>query len=268
MEVHLRTHRRASGSHAWKLRIPMQMLPTLTQTLQTIKQEEQNAGSPGSHWLVETEYEGRQYFSSVQEIIDDINRGQLELGHSMVSFLLGYRPVDTYRLMVQFSPDANPRGRGRVGPGGAGQCRVGARWGPGGAAPPGPHPAPTRPPPGPTLPHLAPPGPVRTHPALPGPTRHCPAPPAPGRAGPGGRGGGGGPDGRGRGRVRTGPGRGRVGAGWGRVGAGWGPGSAGWGRVGGWGPGSAGGGGGGRGRAGPGGVKVKVKCSGDLRTPA
>ena len=99
----------------------MQLLPWLTQTLQTIKQEEQNAGSPGPYWLIETDYEGlyvlRQRYtehkddkiSSVQEIIDDINREQLELGRSIASFLRGYRLVDTYRLLVQFSLDADGR---------------------------------------------------------------------------------------------------------------------------------------------------------------
>ena len=63
-----------------------QLLPWLTQTLQTIKQEEQNAGSPEPYWSIGTDYEGlyvlRQRYtehhddkiSSVQEIIDDINR--------------------------------------------------------------------------------------------------------------------------------------------------------------------------------------------------
>ena len=36
----------------------MQLLPGLAQTLQTIKQEEHNAGSPGLYWLSETDYEG------------------------------------------------------------------------------------------------------------------------------------------------------------------------------------------------------------------
>ena len=79
-----------SGYHAWNLPIPMQLLPRLTQTLQTIKQEEQNARSPGPYWPIDTDYEGpyvlRQRYSkhkddkisSVEEIIDDINREQLE----------------------------------------------------------------------------------------------------------------------------------------------------------------------------------------------
>ena len=75
-----------SGSHTWKLRIPMQLLHRLQQNLQTIKQEEQNAGSPGPYWLVEADYESlyvlrQQYtenkedkISSVREIIDDLDR--------------------------------------------------------------------------------------------------------------------------------------------------------------------------------------------------
>ena len=38
-----------SGSHAWRLHLPMQLLPRLTQALQTIKQEEENAGNPGPY---------------------------------------------------------------------------------------------------------------------------------------------------------------------------------------------------------------------------
>ena len=84
--------------HAWKLRIPMQLLPRLTQTLQIIKQEAQHADSPGPYWLIETDYEGlyvpRQRYAehkedkifSVREIIDDINREQLELGRSLRPF--------------------------------------------------------------------------------------------------------------------------------------------------------------------------------------
>ena len=45
-----------SGSHAWRLHLPMQLLPRLTQALQTIKQEEENAGNPGPYWLTETDY--------------------------------------------------------------------------------------------------------------------------------------------------------------------------------------------------------------------
>ena len=45
-----------SGSHAWKLHLPMQLLRRLTQALQTIKQEDENAGNSGPYWL-ETDYE-------------------------------------------------------------------------------------------------------------------------------------------------------------------------------------------------------------------
>ena len=34
-----------SGSHAWRPHLPMQLLPRLAQALQTIKQEEENAGT-------------------------------------------------------------------------------------------------------------------------------------------------------------------------------------------------------------------------------
>ena len=61
------------GSHAWKLRIPMQLLPRLTQTLQTIKQEEQNAANPGPYLLIENDYEGlyvlRQPFTEHKDTI-------------------------------------------------------------------------------------------------------------------------------------------------------------------------------------------------------
>ena len=99
----------------------MQLLPRLTQALQTIKQEEENAGNPGPYWLAETDYESlyilrQQYMehkedriTSVQEILDDLDREQLELGRSIASFLKGFRPVDSYRLLVQFHPDADGR---------------------------------------------------------------------------------------------------------------------------------------------------------------
>ena len=84
----------------------MQLLPRLTQALQTIKQEEGNAGNPGPYWLTETDYESRyilrkQYTehkedrtTSVQKILDDLDGEQLELGRSIASFLNGFRPVD------------------------------------------------------------------------------------------------------------------------------------------------------------------------------
>ena len=84
-----------SGSHAWRRHLPMQLLPRLTQALQTIKQEEENAGNPEPYWLTETDYESlyilrQQYtehkedrITSVQEIVDDIDREQLELGRSV-----------------------------------------------------------------------------------------------------------------------------------------------------------------------------------------
>ena len=110
-----------SGSHAWRLHLPMPLLPRLTQALQTIKQEEENAGNPGPYWLTETDYESlyilrQQYtehkedrITSVQETLDDLDREQLELGRSIASFLKGFRPVDSYRLLVQFHPDADRR---------------------------------------------------------------------------------------------------------------------------------------------------------------
>ena len=110
-----------SWSHAWRLNLPMQLLPRLTQALQTIKQEEENAGNPGAYWLIETDYESlyilrQQYIehkeikiTSVQEILDDIDREQLELERSIASFLKGLRPVDSYRLPIQFHPDADRR---------------------------------------------------------------------------------------------------------------------------------------------------------------
>ena len=87
----------------------MQLLPKLTQALQTIKPKEENAGNPGPYWLTETDYESlyiliQQYtehkedkMTSVQEILDDIDGEQLELGRSIISFLKGFRPVDSYR---------------------------------------------------------------------------------------------------------------------------------------------------------------------------
>ena len=110
-----------SGSHAWRLHLPMQLLPRLTQALQAIKQEEESAGNPGPYWLTENDYESlyilrQQYtehkedkITSVQEILDDIDREQLELGRSIASFLKGFRPVDSYRLLIQFHPDAHRR---------------------------------------------------------------------------------------------------------------------------------------------------------------
>ena len=110
-----------SGSHAWRLHLAMQLLPRLTQALQTIKQEAENAGNPGPYWLTETDHETlyilrQQYrehkedrITSVQEILDDLDREQLELGRSIASFLNGFRPVDSYRLLVQFHPDADRR---------------------------------------------------------------------------------------------------------------------------------------------------------------
>ena len=99
----------------------MQLLPRLTQALQTIKQEEKNAGNPGPYCLTETDYKSlyipRQQYTEhkedritfVQEILDDLDREQLELGRSIASFLKGFRPVDSYRLLVQFHPDADRR---------------------------------------------------------------------------------------------------------------------------------------------------------------
>ena len=47
--------------------------------------------------------------TSVQKIIDDIDRDQLELGRSITAMLRGYRPIDSYRLLVQFQPEADRR---------------------------------------------------------------------------------------------------------------------------------------------------------------
>ena len=48
-----------------------QLLPQLTQPLQTIKQEEENAGNPGPYWLTETDYESlyilRQQYTEHKE---------------------------------------------------------------------------------------------------------------------------------------------------------------------------------------------------------
>ena len=110
-----------SGSHAWRLHLPMKLLPRLMQALQPIKQEEENVGNPGPYWLTETDYESlyilRQQYTDhkedkitpVQEILDDIYREQLELGRSIASFLKGFRPIDSYRLQIQFHPYANRR---------------------------------------------------------------------------------------------------------------------------------------------------------------
>ena len=90
----------------------MQLLPKLTQALQTIKQEGENAGDPGPYWLTETDYESLYFLrqqcteqkedkiTPVQEIFDDIDMEQLELGRSIASFLKGFRPVDSYRLFI------------------------------------------------------------------------------------------------------------------------------------------------------------------------
>ena len=99
----------------------MQLLPRLTQALQTIKQEEDYAGNPRPNWLTATDYESlyilrQQYtehkedkITSVQQILDDIDREQLELRRSIASFLKGFRPVDSCRLRVHFHPDADRR---------------------------------------------------------------------------------------------------------------------------------------------------------------
>ena len=99
----------------------MQLLPKLTQALHTIKQEVENAGNPGPCLLTETDYESlfilRQQYTehkeeklkTVEEILDDIDREQLELGRSIASFLKGFRPVDSYRLLIQFHRDADRR---------------------------------------------------------------------------------------------------------------------------------------------------------------
>ena len=47
--------------------------------------------------------------TSVQEILDDIDREQMELGRSIASFLKGFRQVDSYRLLIQFHPNADRR---------------------------------------------------------------------------------------------------------------------------------------------------------------
>ena len=110
-----------SGSHAWRLHLSMQLLPRQTQALQTIKQEEENAGNPGPYWLTKTDYESlytlrQQYtehkkdkITSLQEILYDIEREQLELGRSLASFLEGFRTIDSYRLLIQFHLDADRR---------------------------------------------------------------------------------------------------------------------------------------------------------------
>ena len=110
-----------SGSHAWRLHVPMQLLCKLTEALQTIKHEEENAGNSGPSWLTETDYESlyilRQQYTEhpedkitwVQEILEDIDREQLELGRSIASFLKDYRLVDSYRLLIHFHPDADRR---------------------------------------------------------------------------------------------------------------------------------------------------------------
>ena len=41
--------------------------------------------------------------------MDDIDREKLELGRSIAAFLKGFRPVDTYRLLIQFHPNADRR---------------------------------------------------------------------------------------------------------------------------------------------------------------
>ena len=75
-----------SGSCAWRLHLPMKLLPKVTQALHTIKQEEENTGNPGPYLLTETDYEilyilRQQYtenkedkITSVQEILNDIDR--------------------------------------------------------------------------------------------------------------------------------------------------------------------------------------------------
>ena len=99
----------------------MHVLPKLTQALETIKQDEENAGSRGPYWLTETDYESlyilRQKFTehkedeitSVQETLDNIHKEQLELGRSITSFLKGFTPVDSYPLLIQFHRDADRR---------------------------------------------------------------------------------------------------------------------------------------------------------------
>ena len=103
-----------SGSHAWKLRLPMELQPRLTQASQTIKQEEENAGSPGPYWLVATAYKSlympqQRCTEHMEDKISSVQVDQPELGRSIASFLGGYRPLDTYRLLVQFLPDADRR---------------------------------------------------------------------------------------------------------------------------------------------------------------
>ena len=68
-----------SGSHAWRLHLPMQLLPRLTRALQTIKQEEENAGNPGPYWLTETDYESlyilrQQYTEHKEDRISSVHR--------------------------------------------------------------------------------------------------------------------------------------------------------------------------------------------------
>ena len=121
VEMRLGTYSGAKRLAQWKLRLPMQPLPRLTQTLETIRQEEENRGTPGPYRLVETAYKSlnvvRQRYtehkenkmSLVQDTIDDINREQLELGRSIASFLGGFRPLDTYHLLIQFLPDTDRR---------------------------------------------------------------------------------------------------------------------------------------------------------------
>ena len=107
-----------SGSHAWRLHLPMQLLPKLTHALQTIKQEEENAGNPcGS--LRPTTRVSRSYGNGIRTqerqnhvcrgILDDIDREQVESGRSIASFVEGFRPVDSYRLLIQFHADADGR---------------------------------------------------------------------------------------------------------------------------------------------------------------
>ena len=61
-----------SGSHAWMLHLPMQLLPKLTQALQKIKQDEENAGNPGPYLLTETDYESlyilRQQYTENKQV--------------------------------------------------------------------------------------------------------------------------------------------------------------------------------------------------------
>ena len=121
MEVCLRTHRRPK----WVTRL--EATPAHVATTQinastiTIKQEEENAGNPGPYWLTATDYESlyilRQQYTEhkedkitcIEEILDEIDREQLELGRSIASFLKGFRPVDSYGFLIQFHPDAERR---------------------------------------------------------------------------------------------------------------------------------------------------------------